>query len=102
MKKIFILAALLSAATANAQLSVAKPTLWGGKFTIDSIVNKQPGTTTVMLRSVEYNWMQVNKPVLFMSDTLKLGDTVYLKGMDVWSNRWKKPAKKEHVKIVKN
>ena len=60
-----------------------KHNLYGtGNYRVDSIINKQPGVTTVML-----HWCK--RPVVIMSDTLKKGDSIYLNALNIKSNKIK-------------
>lgn len=51
-----------------------------GKYVVTEIVNRQPGGTTLKLQGI-------TKPLIFFSDTLKIGDTVFVKVLNVRSEK---------------
>jgi hypothetical protein len=51
-----------------------------GYYVVDSVLIREKGTTTVKLKGIE-------NPVLFLSDTIKLKDTLYMKKLRAYSKK---------------
>jgi hypothetical protein len=51
-----------------------------GKYVIAEVIDRQPGATTVTLQGI-------TRPLVFLTDTLKIGDTVFVNVLNVRSNK---------------
>lgn len=75
-----ILFAMLTAVFVLESCAVPNHLHRSGFYVVDTVLQRQPGTTTVKLQGI-------TKPVLFLSDTIKAKDTLYLQRLPVKSKK---------------